>query len=309
MNNPLHTDLQMIHSADEFKDCATVNLAYFIERASKVMRPIFQVDGKSISNVAHEKLLLRLSFDLVESFIEYCPSQLPCRPALLLDSFVLNYFGKPHDTINHSKEYHPLIYRLIDGLLSRATLSRDGLICLSYHLYALKPRKIGNCLGLPEDQLQRIYKNFARWRKTGWYHTVEEAGLSASELQEIVDIQADQPKLFQEQVQRILENLLPFYRKSEPPHYPCLSRPQWEEMVSEKCGLDYRMWHLPFCPTCLNMIANICDPHSHPDVSLDIRLFPYSYDGNWLTERQPFNAMSQRPRKTRKRALMMHQVE
>jgi hypothetical protein len=40
------------------------------------------------------------------------------------------------------------------------------------------------------------------------------------------------------------------YRKSEPDHYPCLSRRQWEEMSLEGYGSDYRIWHLALCLDC-----------------------------------------------------------
>ena len=41
------------------------------------------------------------------------------------------------------------------------------------------------------------------------------------------------------------------YRKSEPDHYPCLPRHEWEEMFLEGYGIDYRIWHLAFCLDCL----------------------------------------------------------
>src|SRR5690606_31741285 len=127
------------------------NFPYFLERSSGLIRRILQDMGQWADNTAHEKLLLRLSFDLVERFIEYCPSQLPCRPSLLLDGFISEFFGRPQE-FKASAASNPILYRFLDGLLNRAVLSRDALICLFYHFYGMKPVEVGYLLGLEEGQ-------------------------------------------------------------------------------------------------------------------------------------------------------------
>jgi hypothetical protein len=266
----------VITNAEEFKEFIPANFSFFLERSSSLIRRILQDMGQWADNTAHEKLLLRLSFDLVERFIEYCPSQLPCRPSLLLDGFISEFFGKPQES-KASTASNPILYRFIDGLLNRAVLSRDALICLFYHLYGMKPVEVGFLLGLEEGQTQRIYKNFARWRQKGWYQAVEEVGLTDQELQALAENQISQPKFFNEEVRNILDTLLPFYRKSDPPYYPCLEDNKWHEMFSEGYGFDYRMWHLPLCHACMNTIANFGDSFLlNTKIPLDLHISPHS---------------------------------
>lgn len=266
----------VIESHEEFNRFMPANFSYFLERSSSLIRRILQDMGQWADNTAHEKLLLRLSFDLVERFIEYCPSQLPCRPALLLDGFISDFFGRPQIS-KASSAANPVLYRFLDGLLNRAVLSRDALICLFYHFYGMKPIEVGFLLGLEEGQTQRIYKNFARWRQKGWYQAGEEVGLTSQELQTLVDTQCNNPEEFNDQVRDNLETLLPFYRKSDPPYYPCLEENKWQQMFSEGYGFDYRMWHLPLCLSCMNTLTR----HGHSfllngDVALNFHIVPHS---------------------------------
>jgi hypothetical protein len=244
----------IIASSEDFKQFAPPNRSYFLERSSGRIRQILQDMGQWADNAAHEKLLLRLSFDLVERFFEFCPSQLPGRPALLLDSFISEFFGKPQESPASSVS-NPVLYRFLDGLLNRAVLSRDALISLFHHFYGMKPVEVGFLLGLEEGQMQRIYKNFVRWRQSGWYQAVEDAGLTDQEMQSLAENQIQNPVNFNRQVRQSLEILLPFYRKSDPPYYPCLEDHKWREMLSENYGLDYRMWHFPLCVSCMHAIA------------------------------------------------------
>lgn len=266
----------VITNSEEFKQFVPANFSYFLERSSGLIRRILQDMGQWADNTAHEKLLLRLSFDLVERFIEYCPSQLPCRPSLLLDGFISEFFGRPQE-FKASAVSNPILYRFIDGLLNRAVLSRDALICLFYHFYGMKPVEVGYLLGLEEGQTQRIYKNFARWRHKGWYQAVEEVGLTEKELQSLAESQLSHPEKFSEQVRENLESLLPFYRKSDPPYYPCLDDNKWYEMFSEGYGFDYRMWHFPLCVNCMHAIAKF--GHSfllNSEIQLNFHISPHS---------------------------------
>lgn len=266
----------LIEDSEAYKQFMTTNFTSFLERAAKTVRRIWQEQGEWSDNTEYEKLLLRQAFDLVEDFIDYCPSQLPCRPALLLDGYILNYFGKP-DKDKLSTSSDPVLKRFIDALLNKAVLSRDALISLFYHLYGLRPRDIGGILGLPEDQMQRIYKNFARWRKRGWSQAMEETGLHAQELKKLLELQKQQPEFFNEQVQEIATTLSLFYRKSDPPYYPCLSDREWDDMITEGSGLDYRMWHLPFCCSCLNTVVGLRETYAlHASVQYELQILPHS---------------------------------
>ena len=266
----------VINSPEEFRRMVPANFSYFLERSSGLIRRILQDMGQWSDNMAHEKLLLRLSFDLVERFIEYCPSQLPCRPSLLLDGFINDFFGRPQES-KASSAPNPTLYRFLDGLLNRAVLSRDALICLFYHVYGMKPVEVGFLLGLEEGQTQRIYKNFARWRNKGWYQAAEEVGLTSQELESLAENQICNPEFFNEQVRKNLDTLLPFYRKSDPPYYPCLEENKWHEMFSEGYGFDYRMWHLPLCLSCMKTIARFGDSFLLPaDLKLNFHISPHS---------------------------------
>lgn len=267
---------RVISNQEEWKKCLSDNFPVFLGRASSLIRRILQDLGQWTDNAAHEKLLHRLSFELVERFIEYCPSQLPCRPSLLLDGFISEFFGRSHE-VNPSAAYNPIMYRFIDVLLNRAVLSRDALICLFYHLYGMKPLEVGYFLGLKEGQSQRIYKNFARWRQKGWCQAVEEVGLTDQDLSSLAETQISQPEFFHEEVRQILEVLLPFYRKSDPPYYPCLNDKKWHGMFRKGYEFDYRMWHLPLCHSCMDIIATFGNSFLRTaKISLHLHIFPHS---------------------------------
>ncbi|GJL49013.1 MAG: hypothetical protein NPIRA01_02400 [Nitrospirales bacterium] len=266
----------MIHTSEEFTQCVPANFPHFLERSSKLIRRILQDMGQWSDNMAHEKLLLRLSFNLVEKFIEYCPSQLPCRPLLLLDGYISKYFGRPQEHKAPSTS-NQLMYRFLDGLLNRAVISRDALIGLFYHLYGLRPREVRILLGIEEEQMQRIYKNFRRWKQKGWYLAMEEADLTENEIKHLHNSQIKHPEIFNTQARENLEILLPFYRKSDPPHYPCLTKTKWREVFTEGYGYDYKMWHLPLCLTCLHEVAGFGDDFCLPtDLRLNLHISPYS---------------------------------
>lgn len=125
----------VIHSLEEFVQFVPANFSPLLERSSGVIRRILQDMGEWADNTAHEKLLIRRSFDLVERFIEYGPSQFPCRPMLLLDGFIFDFFGRVQAS-KATLAANPMLYRFLDGLLNRAVLSRDALICLFYHFMA-----------------------------------------------------------------------------------------------------------------------------------------------------------------------------
>ncbi|MDR4493494.1 MAG: hypothetical protein AB7P17_00225 [Nitrospirales bacterium] len=269
---------ELVYNSEDFKQFMPSNFSSMLERSSALIRRILQDMGQWADNTAHEKLLLRLSFDLLERFIQYCPSQLPGRPPLLLDGFISEYFGKPQEQeIGRSTASNPILHRFLDGLLKRAVLSRDALVCLFYHFYGMKPVEVGFLLGLEEGQTQRIYKNFARWRQAGWHQSTKEAGLTSEDLHALTDAHTSNPSRFHEEVGQQLDSLLSFYRKSDPPYYPCLSINKWQDMFSEGYGFDYRMWHLPLCLSCMRSVRDLGDSFLlNPQIQLNLQIFPHS---------------------------------
>jgi hypothetical protein len=266
----------VITDQEEFHQFVHVSRSDLLQRSSGLVRRILQDMGQWTDNIAHEKFVLRLSFDLVERFVEHCPSQLPCRPQLLLDGFISDFFGRPQKP-TQSTDSNPLLFRFLDGLLSRAVVSRDALICLFFHLYGMKPRDVGFLLGLEEGQFQRIYKNFSRWRQKGWAQALEEIGLTSDDCHFLSNQQSRDPQWFHDQLRKHLDTLLPFYRKSDPPYYPCLASGKWHEMFQKGYGFDYRMWHLPLCLSCMQTVARYGNTfHLMTDYQLSFHISPHT---------------------------------
>ncbi|HSF10820.1 MAG TPA: hypothetical protein VLA60_15520 [Nitrospirales bacterium] len=244
----------MVTTQEEFQECISADFPFFLERASGIIKRNLQDMGQWANDTSHEKSLRRLSFDLVVWFIEYCPSQLPGHPTLLLDGFISEFLERFQES-NVSLTSNSILYRFIEGLLRRAVVSRDALICLFYHFYGMKPAEVGCILGLDQGETLGIYKVFERWRQKGWHQAVKDIGLTDRELYALTETQLSQPKVFQEDVGKILKTLTPFCRKSEPPNNSCLDEEKWYEMFREGYGCEFRMWHLPLCQSCMNTIA------------------------------------------------------
>ncbi len=90
-----------------------------------------------------------------------------------------------------------------------------------------------------------------RWRDSGWQRTMDEIGMTDAELKDLISQQQRHRQRFNSEAERIIRLAQVHYRKSEPDHYPCLSRGQWEEMFSQGYGCDYRIWHLVLCMDCI----------------------------------------------------------
>lgn len=248
----------VVTNQEEFQECISADFPFFLERSSGLIKQKLQDMGQWVDDTSHEKLLRRLSFDLVVWFIEYCPSQLPGQPTLLLDGFISAFLERFQES-KISLTSNSILYRFIEGLLRRAVVSRDALICLFYHLYGMKPAEVGCILGLEEGETLAIYKGFERWGQKGWHLAVEEIGLTDQELSSLAEMQRSQPEVFHEDVRKILKTLTPFCRKGEAPNNPCLEEEKWYEMFREGYGCEYRMWHLPLCQSCMNSIAKFRD--------------------------------------------------
>ena len=244
----------MVTNQEEFQKSISADFPFFLERSSGIIKRYLLDMGQWVDDTSHEKILRRLSFDLVVWFIKYCPSQLPGHPTSLLDDFI-SAFLKRFQESNVSLISNSILYRFIEGLLRRAAVSHDALICLFYHFYGMKPAEVGFFLGLEEGETLQIYRGFERWRQKGWHQAVGEAGLTDRELHSLAERQRSQPDVFHEDVRKILKTLTPFCRKSDPPNNRCVEKEKWYEMFREGYGSEYRMWHLPLCQSCMNTIA------------------------------------------------------
>ena len=80
---------------------------------------------------------------------------------------------------------------------------------------------------------------------------LEDMGITAAELHGLNEQQQRHRHQFNSEAERILRFAQAHYRKSEPDHYPCLSRHQWEDMFQQGYGIEYRIWHLALCLDCL----------------------------------------------------------
>jgi hypothetical protein len=141
--------------------------------------------------------------------------------------------------------------QLIDGLLGHASVSRDTLVALYHHCYGFGPGQVIGILGLNASDGQRIYKNFRRWRESGWQRAMEDMGINEVAIQRLSDQEEHHPEQFNAEADRILRVAQAHYRRSEPEHYRCLSAGEWEAMYRDGYGFEYRIWHLAQCPDCL----------------------------------------------------------
>lgn len=229
----------MARALPDLLDCATAHVRRFLRET-----------GQWADDIGHEKLALRWGYDLLERFQVCDRAEIPCRPFFLLESFIAKFLSQPEPLCYHKELLTPL-GRFLDGLTARAVLSRDALITLFYHLYGFGQSHVVRLLGLGPVESQRVYKNFERWRRTGWLRAVEEIGLTDVELHQIEDEQCRNPERLNAEIYRLLDSVQAHYRKSEPEHFPCLSAQQWAELFREGYGYDYRVWHLTLCRPCL----------------------------------------------------------
>src|SRR5437870_811046 len=144
---------------------------------------------------------------------------------------------KPSTLVTTGEEFDPL--------------TSPALPALFYHLYGLGQSHVVRLLGLGPAESQRLYKNFERWRRTGWLRFVEEVGLTDVELHDIEDHNCRYPEQLTAEINRLLSTIQAHYRKSEPEHFPCLTGQQWAELFGQGYGYDYRVWHLALCRECL----------------------------------------------------------
>jgi hypothetical protein len=81
--------------------------------------------------------------------------------------------------------------------------------------------------------------------------------ITETELQVLNEQQYHQRHQFNRDAKRMLGLAQAHYRKSEPDHYPCLSRHQWNDMFQQGYGIEYRIWHLALCRNCLQTAGGL----------------------------------------------------
>lgn len=240
---------QVVSSTEEFDRVVSETLPILLDRATNYTKQFLRETGQWNDDVAHEKFALRWGYEYLEQFLVSGRSEVPCRPLFLLDSIVAKQHSRPEPFCYHPDLFTPL-GRLIDGLMSRAAISRDALIALYHHCFGLEPGQVIAVLGLNGSTCQRIYKNFKRWRDSGWQRAIDDMGITEREIQDLCSQLQRHRQQSNSEAEQIIRIAQSHYRKSEPDHYPCLSRRQWAEMFLEGYRSDYRIWHLAQCLDC-----------------------------------------------------------
>lgn len=241
---------EVVSTAEEFDRAVSQALPLLLDRAAGYTKRFLRETGQWSDDVAHEKFVLRWGAEYLEQFLVAGRSEVPCRPLFLLDSMVAKQHSRPEPFCYHPDLLTPL-GRFLDGLVGRAAVSRDALIALYHHCYGLGPGQVIAALRLNGSESPRIYKNFQRWRDSGWKRALEDIGITETDLRSLSEQQHRQRHRFNSDAERLLRFTQAHYRKSEPDHYPCLSRHQWEDMFLQGYGTEYRIWHLALCLDCL----------------------------------------------------------
>jgi len=241
---------EVVSTAEDFDRVVSQSLPLLLDRAAGYTKRFLRETGQWSDDVAHEKFVLRWGAEYLEQFLITGRSEVPCRPLFLLDSIVAKQHSRPEPFCYHPDLLTPL-GRFLDGLVGRAAVSRDALIALYHHCYGLGPGQVITALRLSGSESPRIYKNFQLWRESGWKRSLEDMGISAAELQTLNEQQQRHRQRFNSDAERMLRMVQTHYRKTEPDHYPCLSRHQWEDLFMQGHGIEYRVWHLALCVECL----------------------------------------------------------
>lgn len=267
---------RIVSSEAEFDSYVAELLPLLLDRATAQTKRFFRETGQWQNDIVHEKLAQRWGYELVERFLLTGRREVPCRPLHLLDSYVFGHYSRPDGFLLNTEEASP-ICRFLDGLLSRAVYSRDAMTAIFYHLYGLGQQQVATILALGSVESQRVYKNYMRWRSAGWTRMVEEVGLNESELSQILEQKRRNPARLHREVAQLMQKLQAHYRKSEPDHYPCLTRSEWRELYEQDYGHDYKGWHLPLCQNCFTDVWDLRQLASQP--KLDLHIHPFAKDG------------------------------
>lgn len=241
---------QVVLTAKQFETVVADSLPILFDRAGSQIKQFLRKTGQWRDDIAHEKFMLRWASEYIEQFLVYGRLKVPCRPFFLFDAFVARQHSQSEPFCYYPHLLTPL-GRLIDGLLERTAVSRDALINLYFHCYGLLPGQVIAVLGLEGSQSQRIYKNFYRWRISGWQRTLKGLNITDNDLITLEQRKLREPAQFNSEVTRLVRLAQQHYRKSEPAYYHCPSIAQWHEMFEQSFGHEYRIWHLALCMDCL----------------------------------------------------------
>src|SRR5438105_14324781 len=195
----------LVTTVEDFDRMAAQTQPDLLERATSHTRRFLRETGQWSDDISHEKLALRWGYEFLERFLMSGRTEVPCRPFLLLDSLIAKYFSQCEPLSYHQGLLSPL-GRFMDGLASRAVVSRDALMALFYHLYGFGQGQVVKVLGLGAAESQRVYKNFERWRRTGWERAMTEIGITDEDLQEIED-QKHRGKNFDAETERLIRTI------------------------------------------------------------------------------------------------------
>jgi hypothetical protein len=246
-----------------------------LDRAAGSVRRFLRGTGQWQEDVDHEKFALRWGYELLERYLLSVRSEIPCRPILLLDSMVAKFFSRP-DPLLYQKDLITPLGRFVDGLAYRAVLSRDALMTLFYHLFGYTQSHVERFLALPDSGSHRIYKNFERWRQTGWQHVLNAIGLTEAEIAQLENEKRHDIPTFNREAAQLVRAVQKHYRKSEPEHYSCRSTHEWSALFEQDFGLDYRCWHLPLCVDCTERVYALREDKlgGVPPPSIDLQFRP-----------------------------------
>ncbi len=168
---------EVVATSDEFDQVVAQALPILLDRAAGYTKRFLRETGQWNDDIEHEKFALRWGSEYLERFLVCGRTEVPCRPLFLFDSLVAKQHSKPEPFC-----YHPDLLkppgRFLDGLVARAVVSRDALIALYHHSYGWGAGDVIAVTGLNGLESQRIYKNFRRWRESGWQRTMVEKGLT-----------------------------------------------------------------------------------------------------------------------------------
>lgn len=272
---------RVVDTAEEFDRFVAHAMPDLLDRAAMQTKRFLKETDQWADDVVHEKLALRWGYELVERLLMYGRSEVPCRPLFVLDSLIAKFFSRPEPLCYHKALLSPL-GRFLDGLAGRAVVSRDALMALYHHFYGLGQTQLSKVLGFGSVESQRVFKNFERWRQSGWRRTMNEVGITESDLDLLDDQKRRNPAQFNAQADRLIRLVQKHYRKSEPDHYLCLPVEKWGEMFHEEYGRDYRVWHLAFCRDCLAQVHGLrADSLSRPSTGrIDLQVYPLKKGGS-----------------------------
>lgn len=271
---------RVISSQVDFDQYTARLLPHLLEHAKGQTKRFLRETGQWDSDVVHEKLVQRWGYELLERFMIWGRTKLPCRPVQLFDSFLSEHYSHSERLCILNNTASPLCH-FVDSLLSKAVYCRDALIANYYHFYGLNQHQVTKILSLGSVESQRVYKNYTRWRNSGWLRMVHESGMTESDVTLISQQNRRNPTRAHRELGQLLPVLQAHYRKSEPALYPCLSRSQWHALYEEDYGQDYRSWHLAFCQSCLTEVWDLLKLDREEDTrpTLDLHIYPLARAG------------------------------